>query len=161
MSNYLKSRLAIAFSLIIAMYLSVLPLPDGVNVMRPLWIILTIIYWVLALPHRVNIGVAWCSGLCADVLYGSVLGEHALIYTIIAYLVFRMHMRMRLTSGLQQSLTVLLLLVLHQILLLMLQGLQGQAHIHWTYGLPCISSTVLWIWVLLILRDYRRHFDVA
>jgi len=155
-----KSILAIVLSLILAMCLTMLPMPNGANALRPLWIIMILIYWVLALPHRVNVGVAWCCGLISDVLYGALLGEHAFVYTVIAYLVYKIHIRMRLASGLQQSLTVFGLLMLHQLLLLMLQGLQGQATIHVSYWLPCVSSTIIWSWLFLVLRDYRRRFQV-
>ena len=156
----LKSMMAIILSLILAMSLTILPMPNGANLLRPLWIMMILIYWVLALPHRVNVGIAWCCGLVSDVLYGSVLGEHAFVYTLIAYFVYKMHIRMRLASGLQKSLTVFGLLVLHQLLLLILQGLQGQATIHGSFWLPCVSSTVIWSWLFLVLRDYRRRFQV-
>ena len=159
--HYLIRCSVIALSLVLAMCLTVLPMPEWANTMRPMWVLLVLIYWVLALPHRINIGVAWCCGLVSDILYGSLLGEHAFVYTIIIACVYRMHVRMRLASGLQQSLTVFALLILHETLLLVIHSFSGQSQIAWTYWLPCLSSTVLWTWLFLVLRGFRRRFQIS
>ncbi|RMG27723.1 MAG: rod shape-determining protein MreD, partial [Gammaproteobacteria bacterium] len=72
----------ILLSLFTAWVLSVLPLPEAFRPWRPEWPLLVLVYWSLALPHRVNLGTAWITGLVQDLLVGTLLGQHALAYAV-------------------------------------------------------------------------------
>ena len=76
--------ITISLTLLLGMVLSVLPLPDFVppelGFVRPDWVAMVLIYWILALPHRVGLITAWIAGLGMDVLLGTLLGQHALSY---------------------------------------------------------------------------------
>lgn len=39
-----------------ALLLSIVPMPSVLDYHRPDWLALVIMYWVIALPHRVNVG---------------------------------------------------------------------------------------------------------
>ena len=43
-----------------------MPLPSLLDAYRPDWVALVVLYWVIALPHRINIGTAWVAGLLLD-----------------------------------------------------------------------------------------------
>ena len=79
----------IFFTLLIALFLMVMPLPEWIRPFRPEWVTLVVIYWCLALPSRVNIGIAWIMGLIVDVLTGTLLGQHALAMAIVAFFTVR------------------------------------------------------------------------
>jgi rod shape-determining protein MreD len=51
----------IALSLVIALMLTALPLPEWAVNWRPAWVAMVLIYWCMALPERVGIGVRWGS----------------------------------------------------------------------------------------------------
>ena len=63
-----SGRIWIWISILLALCLSILPLPFQVEPVRPDWLAMWIIYWALALPHRTNVGSAWVAGLLLDVL---------------------------------------------------------------------------------------------
>ena len=67
----------IAFTFIIALLLTVIPLPEGLRFLRPDWVGLVLIYWCMALPHRVGVASGWFMGLMVDLLTGTLLGQHA------------------------------------------------------------------------------------
>jgi rod shape-determining protein MreD len=64
----------ILVSLLCAYILAVLPLAPWAGWLRPEWLLLTLTYWVIALPHRVGLVTAAVAGLAMDVLEGAVLG---------------------------------------------------------------------------------------
>jgi rod shape-determining protein MreD len=150
----------ILLTFVAAMMLTIVPLPDLLRHMRPEWSALVFIYWCMALPHRIGIGIGWMTGLLLDVLTGSLLGQHALGMTIIAYLVINMHQRIRLFPLWQQSVVIWMLLNLYQLLLLWFDGITGQPSRGLSFWLPPIVSMILWPGIFLILRNLRRRHKV-
>lgn len=148
-------------SFVAALLLSMVVMPGWAAPFRPEWTALVLIYWCLALPHRVNVGYGWLVGLCVDVLSGALLGQHALGFAVIAYLVVKLHQRLRVFPIWQQALSVMVFVALEQLLVLWVQGMIGMARESWTYWLPSIVSGLLWPWMFLLLRRLRRRFRVS
>jgi rod shape-determining protein MreD len=144
----------------VALLLTILPLPEWMVWFRPEWVALTMIYWCMALPQRVGVISGWGLGLLLDALKGAVLGQHALALAVIAYLTHKVHQQVRVYPMWQQALSVMGLLLLYQLLVMWVNGVIGVKSLTWLYWLPTLSSTLLWPWLYLILRDLRRHFGV-
>ncbi|MDP0919657.1 rod shape-determining protein MreD, partial [Klebsiella pneumoniae] len=51
---------------LVGMVLSQMPLPDLLVWARPEWVVLILIYWVMALPHRIGLGSAFLLGVLLD-----------------------------------------------------------------------------------------------
>src|SRR5690348_1442511 len=115
----------ISASFLLALLLSILPLPLWGLIIQPQWLVLVIIYWVMHLPHRISLGIAWIVGLLLDALYGSLLGEHALAMSVIAFLSQRLHQQFRMFPLLQQALGIFLLVIVYQLILVWIQGILG------------------------------------
>ncbi|MEK9823160.1 MAG: rod shape-determining protein MreD [Gammaproteobacteria bacterium] len=155
----------ISLTILLGMVLSVLPLPDFVppelGFVRPDWVAMVLIYWILALPHRVGLITAWIAGLGMDVLLGTLLGQHALSYIVIAYVAASLYQRLRMFSVWQQAGVLLAILGLNHLINFWIESLAGLNE--WTlwYLLPAVSGALLWPWVFLLLRYLRRRFVVA
>lgn len=156
-----KGSSIIIISIIIAMMLTVLPIPNWATWFRPAWLALVIIYWIIALPHRVSIGTAWLGGLFLDVLQGSTLGEHALSLIIVAFLAEKFHRQIRMFPMPQQAFSIMLLVFINQLMLAVVEGMLGDTQNTYWFLLPAVTSVILWPWIYIILRDCRRRFEVA
>lgn len=143
-----------------AFILTMLPIPDKLEIYRPEWVTLILIYWCLALPHRTGVFTGWMVGLLLDIHFGSLLGQHALTLSVVAYLSYKLHVRIRLYPLLQQSLIVLLLVALSQILVLWISGITGDAPGDWSYWLPSLTSMLVWPWLFYLMRAIRRIYGV-
>lgn len=151
----------IGLSLLLAYLLAMVPFPDWALHYRPQWVAIVLIYWAMALPYRVGIGVAWVAGLFLDVLEGSLLGINAMSLAIIVYITLSLHQRLRMFSALQQSAVVLALVGLHMMLVYWLKVAIGQSESHsLLFLLGSVSSAFIWPWVFLFLRHMRRAFNV-
>lgn len=143
---------------IIAFILTLLPMPGWTVWLRPAWLLLILIYWIMWAPYRVNVGVAWLVGIFLDVLNGTLLGEHALAMTVVAYVVARMHTRLRMFSLLQQGLSVFFFVLLYQLTLFCSQGFIGQLPTTWLYWSSALISMVLWPWIFSLLHNFQLRF---
>lgn len=148
-------------SLLIAFLLTALPLPHWADDWRPAWVAMVLIYWCMALPERIGIGIAWCMGLLLDVQQGALLGQNALGLALIAYFVIQIHKRFRIFPLVQQSCLVGFIIIFYLLISSWVTGIMGIPPKTWTYWMPAISSMVLWPWLFVILRDIRRQYNVT
>ena len=147
-------------SFALALLLSVASMPQFMEVGRPLWLALFLTYWVLALPHRVGMTTAWGIGLLADVLNGSLLGQNALILTLVTFLVLSLHQRLRMFPMWQQSMVLLVVFGLAQLVQLWLNTLTGSRPPTLAFVLPALVSALLWPWICTILRGLHQRLSV-
>ena len=151
----------IIISFVLALMLTVVPLPDWGEEIRPHWVMLVLVYWSMALPQRVSVGVGWSMGLLLDVANDAVLGQHALSLTVVAYLTLKFHQRLRLFPVMQQALTILVLLILHQLLALWISRIIGRPAAPWFFWMPSLLGMMIWPPVYTMLRGLRRSFRVS
>lgn len=143
-----------------ALLLTIMPLPDSLRSLRPDWVALALIFWCLALPYRVSVFSGFFAGLLLDVLTGTLLGQHALALSVIAYMCVRLHLRIRVYPMWQQALTVLILLILHQLLTLWVDSLIGRPARPLGYWLPSLIGAALWPFIYHFLTSLRINFSV-
>lgn len=156
-----KGAWAMALSFVVALTLTALPMPEWAGMWRPAWVALVLIYWCMAAPARVGVATGWLVGLLLDVLSGSLLGQHALGLSIIAFVAHQWHQRIRVLPVLQQGLSVFALVFIYQVVLLWINGIQGMQVAGIAYWSSPVMSMVLWPWVFIVLRDIRRRYRVS
>lgn len=151
---------AIWLSLLLALLLSVAPMPSFMEIGRPLWLAMVLTYWVLYLPHKVGMLSAWVLGLAEDVLYGTLLGQNALILSLIIFLVLSLHQRLRMFPIWQQCLVLLVVFGLAQLVQLWISALTGNRPPTLVFLLPALVSGLLWPWVYTLLRALRLRLNI-
>lgn len=115
--------LFIVVSLLAGLALNMLPL--GRQAWQPDLLMALLAFWTLHQPQRVGMGVAFLLGLCMDVDRSSLLGQHALAYTLLVFVTGAMSRRLSWFSTPVQALHLLpLFAVVHglQVLLRMVAG---------------------------------------
>lgn len=149
-------RLIVLASFLIAYVLVLVPAPLWALPWRPPWVLLVLIYWCMALPHLVGLGVALGSGLLLDVLGSGALGVQAMAHTVVAWLVLLGHRRLRVLSPVHQALYVFGLLLVQRAIVFIVLGTAGHAPMAADFWLSALTGTVLWPPLLLLLREVRR-----
>ncbi len=151
----------IFLSLLVGLILMILPLPDLVQIYRPHWVALILIYWNMALPRRVGPWIAFFIGIVVDTSQGTLIGQHALALVIIIYINHNFHQRIRVMSLVQQAIYVFGLLVISQVIIVWVEGIMGRPPpLLAFFGAPFIGMLV-WPWVFVILRDIRRKANIS
>ena len=151
----------IVATLFAALVLALVPLPQWLLWARPEWVALTLIYWVIALPHRVGLVTALVMGVILDVVEGAVLGQNAFALAVVALLSLTLYQRLRVFSLAQQAGVVFVLVGINQLVCNWVQNLEGAGTGSLLFLLPAFSSALLWPVVLHILRTLRRNYRVT
>lgn len=155
MSGY-SPRLAMLKTVIGALILTLLPLPSWLEIVRPGFLALTVLYWSIAAPRAGGITLGWMCGLLLDAFEGPVLGEHALALAFLAYIGVREHQRIRSKPIFQQSLIVFAALAFYEVVLFAIDGWSGHALTTPLRWLPTLTGALIWPAAAAILaRSYR------
>ena len=150
-----RSTALFPLSLLVALMLGLLPLPNTVAAFKPFWLALVLCYWLLEDPERVGLGVAFLIGLAADLLHGTLLGEHALRLCMLAFIVLRFRPRLRFFTLWQQALAVLAILLNDRIVVLMVRGFSGEGMPPAAFWIAPLTGMLLWPWLFLALDGLR------
>jgi len=149
-------NLVIYLSLLVALVLMILPLPDWAQIYRPNWMALVLIYWSMALPKRVGLWFAFFSGIILDTSLGTLLGQHTLALVAIVSLNLNFYQRIRVLALAQQAIYVFVLLLVNQVIVAWVEGILGRATPLLAFFSGPFIGMLIWPWVFVVLRDIRR-----
>lgn len=144
-------RLPVVMSFVFALMLTMMPVPDTIAAFRPDWVAMLVIYWAMQLPRSWSVGSAWLVGIVLDVSQGTLLGQHALALSAVAFTTVRFHLQMRVFPIPQMTATVIPILALYQFLLFWINGVAGVDAPTVAYWGSVISGTLLWPVVMIFL----------
>ena len=155
MSKFFTIFLSLIFSVILT--ISTFPLGS----FSPDWTQLFLIYWILAAPLSIGLLSSWVVGLVLDVVLGSTLGINALMYTIISYLVFKIHHIARYITVFQQSIVIIAILLIKFTLVLWIDSILSINNYNISLYWSCLTSALCWPLVFYSLRAIRRKYNIS
>lgn len=145
----------------LSLLLAVMPLPDLLGWIRPVFPLLVVVYWSITLPERYGTWSAWCLGLLMDVLRAEPLGTHALAFAVVGFAASQLTARMKVFQMPQQVLVVGLLAGVATVLVRIAGNLTGTTTASLLPSLlPVFSTAVLWPWAMAVQDRLRRAFSV-
>jgi rod shape-determining protein MreD len=141
----------VLLTLLLALLLNLLPW--GNWHWTPDWLALTLTFWVCREPRLIGFGIAFIMGLLMDVHDGTVVGEHALAYVLLAYAAHMLSRRLPSFDAPSQALHVWPVFLLTQFASVLVRVFFGGTFPGWgaTLIAPTLSA-LLWpllTWVLL------------
>lgn len=149
----------ILVSFAVALVLALLPWWDLRFV--PDFVALVIAFWCIRQPRLVGLGIAWALGLVMDTANGALLGQHALSYSILAFLSITLSRRILWFGIWQQALHVAALLLFGETVSLFVRIMAGAAFPGWPVFLGPLFGALLWpVITALLLMPQRRPVDI-
>ena len=145
----------IATSFAIALLLNFLPWRDLRVV--PDFVALVLVFWCVRQPRLVGLGVAWTLGLVSDAGNGVLLGQHALAYSLLAFVAIWLSRRILWFGAMLQAVHVALMLAIAQSAVLIVRIAAGDPFPGWAIYMGPLAGAVLWPMVswLLVLPQRR------
>jgi len=141
---------------LVALILETIPLPDAMQLARPPFLTIAIIYWGMMWPDRIGILTAFFLGLLLDILHGTLLGQNALALSMVAYLTFRFHLQIRIFPVWQLTGAAFALMSASAFLQLWIDGIAGNPSAGLARWISVLVGTALWP-VLMGIMDRLRY----
>lgn len=148
---------SVYLSLFFAFMLVLFPWSGVALALRPDWMLLVIIFWLLRAPNLCSVGTAWVVGLLMDLATGGIFGQYALAYTITIFFAVMYQHRLVLFNNVQQLVYVFTLLLMSQLIVLILKTFAGREWLGWSYFLPSIVGITIWQAAILLGVNTGRH----
>jgi rod shape-determining protein MreD len=146
----------IVFTLLAATLVNMMPWSGFAAWLRPDFVALVVLYWVIEQPRRVGFGAAFVLGLLMDVAEGALLGQHALSYSILAFAAIALHRRVRMFSPTAQVVHIMPLLLLNDLIVVGIRLLAGAEFPGYFYFLGSVSGALLWPIMSVLLKLPQR-----
>ncbi|MGP9689511.1 rod shape-determining protein MreD [Psychrobacter sp. AOP22-C1-C5] len=145
----------IILSFIVASSLNIYPLNPSMASLRPMALIMVLIFWLLFQPRYVGIFTAFTIGLIADLLMDTHLGQQAFAAVVVALFIKITSIYVRQLNTLSAWLIASLGLIVFQLSLWILQMfIQGVFVAQ--FAISLLISIISWPLVLLALRKFVR-----
>jgi rod shape-determining protein MreD len=142
-------------SLLLAVLAGLAPFPEAVAVLKPWFLGLVMVYWLLEAPERAGLGLAFALGVAADLIFGTLFGEQALRLVMLAFIVQRFRPRLRFFPLWQQAFAVGALLLNDRVIAAAVRLLVGDGLPPATFWLSPLVGMLLWPWLFLLLDQLR------
>ena len=165
MSRDLKNQILIFLTLFIALYIDSYLFPADFQIRKPAFVLLTLIYWNMALPNRIGIMTALSFGIFVDLIEGSLLGLHGILFILITYICQRFFYQFRVSPLWQQSFILFFLFIFYKQAFALdfintnqdLTNLSDSSFFMNSF-LFALFSAFIWPPLFLTLRYYRRRW---
>jgi rod shape-determining protein MreD len=139
-----ESSLLVYVTALIALMLSVLPLPQLVSIVWPNLLVLVVLYWSTMTPRAGGMLIGFLAGLTLDLLNGSQLGQHAFAMCLVTYLAIRLHLLTRAKPIFEQAIFVAIALFVYEAALWAIDGFSSHSTGGWTRWVHIATGAALW-----------------
>jgi rod shape-determining protein MreD len=143
-ARHRESPLLVWITALIALVLTLLPLPQWLAVVWPNLLLLTVLYWSTMTPAVGGMLLGFAAGLALDVLGGAQLGQHALAFSLLTYLAIKLHLLTRAKPLFEQAIFALLALVLYEATLWAIDGFSSRSTGSWMRWMHVGTGAILW-----------------
>ncbi|KTD02569.1 rod shape-determining protein MreD [Fluoribacter gormanii] len=147
----LRIRLFAGF--IVALLLSILPMPELISAFRPPWVLLLVLYIEYFLPGNFRLTTLLFVGLLLDVLLATVIGEHSFALLLVTWIASSKSRRFQFFSMMQQIFLIGFFCFLYQSIISLITALLG---FNYSLFMPVASALVgmfIWPWIRLLGED--------
>jgi len=159
MSRVRMSPLTLWLSLLGALVLAVVPLPEAAEGLRPPFVTMVVIYWTLFWPRLCGPLTAFIAGIALDILYGSLLGQHALALVVVSWLTLRFHLQIRNFPLWQITVAALLLMAFDAFLVFWADGIAGNPTGGFARWSQVAAGGVAWFPAMAFLDNLRLRAE--
>lgn len=138
--------------LIIAIFLTVLPVSEILRMMWPHWLLLLVIYAVVTRPANYGIFFGFILGLMVDLLLSNKVGVHAMSYSIICYFLLKVQHKIYLFPLFQHGILAFFLVLFDSAILVIFSNAQFNLIFIEHCIFAAFSTSIIWAFLVKSLK---------
>ena len=155
-----NNYMIISASFVVALVLSVYPLPLEWRWWRPEFVLLVAIYWISVFPLTISLFFLCVVGLFQDLLAAVPLGQHSLSLVIVAYICIQSYQRVRNFALWKEAGWVFVLVGLAQLPGNWVQGMAGRPLSGLIFLAPALTSALIWPLFRMGMSRLSSHYRI-
>ncbi len=156
----LTSSSFIVITLIPAMVLMIVPMPEYLAYCRPAWVPLVVIFWITQTEiQTVGLIFCWSVGFCMDVVLMDIFGKHALALLLMGMFSIPIRRRLSRSKRLEQMMLIFLFLVVFQVSTLWLDMIMHHNTPGFQWFFISVVSALIWPILSKGLKKWSVLYD--
>ena len=158
MNKRLNNLVFVWSIMLLTTMMTIMPLPDLFYGIRIEWVTLAIIFFSMMNVSLMGVIAAWTIGLLLDLLQGGLLGENALILSIISYLSYRFRFQVRVYPDWQLMIVTLFFLSFGNLISLWIRGFSGRMLFVTEEWLSIFIAALIWPIFMRLTEILQNYF---
>lgn len=155
-----SNNLRFIWAVCMVLALTILPLPEWLNLFRPSVALLLILYVQFYIPKYFTVPFLFVMGLCLDALLASIIGEHVFALLLTTWISSILARRFNFFPIGQQMLLILVFSFIYQFALEFTNAFLGYNYNLFAVAGTAMVSMLVWPWARLLgdatLLNHRR-----
>ena len=152
--------LGLLASLVVALVLMVVQLPDWLYNFWPDWVALVLIYWALAVPSRIGPFMGFVIGTILEVMLVRKFGVLGLGFAVLAFIANSANQQLRMMTLWQQTLLIALFMLAFKIITGWLYGIVSDFTISREYWFSLLGNMFVWPFLFILMEEIRRALRI-
>ena len=158
MNKRLNNLVFVWSIMLLTTMMTIMPLPDFFHGIRIEWVSLAIIFFSMMNVSLMGVITAWTIGLLLDLLQGGLLGENALILSVISYLSYRFRFQVRVYPDWQLMIVTLFFLSFGNLISLWIRGFSGRMLFVTEEWLSIFIAALIWPIFIRLTKILQNYF---
>ena len=158
MNKRLNNLVFVWSIMLLTTMMTIMPLPEFFHGIRIEWVSLAIIFFSMMNVSLMGVITAWTIGLLLDLLQGGLLGENALILSIISYLSYRFRFQVRVYPDWQLMIVTLIFLSFGNLISLWIRGFSGRMLFVTEEWLSIFIAALIWPIFMRLTEILQNYF---
>ena len=158
MNKRLNNLIFVWSIMLLTTMMTIMPLPEFFHGIRIEWVSLAIIFFSMMNVSLMGVIAAWAIGLLLDLLQGGLLGENALILSIISYLSYRFRFQVRVYPDWQLMIVTLFFLSFGNLISLWIRGFSGRMLFVTEEWLSIFIAALIWPIFMRLTEILQNYF---
>ena len=158
MNKRLNNLIFVWSIMLLTTMMTIMPLPEFFHGIRIEWVSLAIIFFSMMNVSLMGVITAWTIGLLLDLLQGGLLGENALILSIISYLSYRFRFQVRVYPDWQLMIVTLIFLSFGNLISLWIRGFSGRMLFVTEEWLSIFIAALIWPIFMRLTEILQNYF---
>ena len=158
MNKKLNNLIFVWLIMLLTAMMTIMPLPEFVNGIRIEWVAMAVIFFSIMNVSLMGVIAASIMGLLMDLLQGGLLGENALILSVISYLSYRFRFQIRVYPDWQIMIVTLFLLSFGNLISLWIRGFSGRVLFIPEEWVSIFIAALIWPIFMRVLQVLQNYF---